>query len=203
MKLPIEKMMNIISGEVTENSKVLDLGCGNGEILNYLIDNNKIVGHGIEIDSEAIIKCIESGISVIHRDLNLFPLDFPDKSYDYVISTQTLQQVRHPELFLNEIVRVGKQAIISFPNFGSSKTRLSLLFKGKMPVVDFLPYKWYNTPNIKLLTIKDFYDYCLENKIKIMSCYFFKISDAGYKPVKFMPNFFADIAVFRIMSINS
>ncbi|HBD96345.1 MAG: methionine biosynthesis protein MetW [Spirochaetes bacterium GWF1_31_7] len=198
MKLPKEEINNIILNEIKEDSKVLDLGCGDGTLLKFLIDNKNVVGHGIDFNTEEIIKCIEKGISVIHWNLDNLPLDFPDSSYDMVILTQTLQQVYHPEKLILEILRVGKEAILSFPNFGSKSIRWQFLMKGKMPITSDLPNKWYNTPNIKLLTIKDFIDFCNENDIDIITQAYFKSDKGQHTKIKFLPNIMADIAVFKI-----
>lgn len=198
MNLPIETVYNVMSDQISENMKVLDLGCGEGDFLKYLIDNKNVIGHGIDINTDTIIKCIEKGIPIIHWDLDNLPLDFPDKSYDIVISTQTMQQVNHPERLIMEILRVGKEAILSFPNFGSRNLRWQYLIKGKMPITAELPNKWYNTPNIKLLTIKDFYDFCKENDIEIIYEAYFRTKKNKQIKVKRMPNLMADIAIFKI-----
>jgi methionine biosynthesis protein MetW len=190
----------VISEEIPQNSRVLDLGCGDGELLNYLIKTKNIHAHGLEINSSAIIKCVEKGISVIHRNLNNLPLDFPDKSYDMTILNQTITEVQKPKKIIMEMLRIGKEGILGFSNFGSLNTRASFLFRGRMPVTTELPYKWYNTPNIHLLTIKDFTDFCNYNKIEIMKKVFLKrkIFSDKYKKILFFRNMRADLAVFRI-----
>ena len=195
----------IISEEIKEKSRVLDLGCGDGVLLNYLITNKNVKGHGVDISSKAIINCMEKGIPVIQVDLNDLPLDFPKNAFDYVILNQTIQEVIHPDKILLEMLRVGKDAILGFPNFGSFNVRLKFLFSGRMPITNELPYRWYNTPNIHLSTLKDFMDFCSDNSIKISKQIFLKRKksnkagkSSNYKTIKFLPNLRADLAVFVI-----
>jgi methionine biosynthesis protein MetW len=205
MKKLKKAIHQIIAEQVPENSRALDLGCGDGVLLNYLISYKNVKGHGVDIDYKAITKCIEKGISVIQFDLNELPLDFKDKSFDIVILNQTIQEVMHPDKIIFEMLRIGKEAILGFPNFGSIKVRLMLLFKGKMPVTTDLPYYWYNTPNIHLLTLKDFKDFCKENNISIKSKVYIKSkllkfgkNKKIYKRIKLFPNLRADLAVVKI-----
>ena len=190
----------VISEEIPSGSRVLDLGCGHGDLLNFLITDKNIIGHGLEINSNAIIKCIEKGISVIHRNLNILPLDFPDKSYDITILNQTVTEVQRPKKIILEMLRIGKEGILGFSNFGSMDIRSSFLFSGRMPITSEMPFRWYNTPNIHLLTIKDFFDFCRDNNIAIIKQQFLKkrkFSDK-YKKVRLFKNLRADLAVFKI-----
>jgi methionine biosynthesis protein MetW len=195
----------LIAQEIPSNSRVLDLGCGDGVLLDFLISNKNVIGHGVDIDSKALINCIEKGIPVIQLDLNHLPLDFPDNSFDIVVLNQTIQEMRHPDKIILEMLRIGKQAILGFPNFGSCKIRFNLLFNGRMPTTKELPYNWYDTPNIHLLTIKDFYNFCKLKKINISKKIFlrrkpFKKKEKfkNYKKTNFLPNLFADLSVFVI-----
>jgi len=194
----------IIASEIPEKSNVLDLGCGDGVLLNYLMTDKKIKGHGVDINSKAIVKCIEKGIPVIQLDLNSIPLDFSDKSFDIVILNQTLQEIFRPDKIIDEMLRIGKVGILGFLNFGTLKIRLTFLFSGKMPVTKELPYYWYNTPNIHLATLKDFIDFCKKNKIKIQKSIYLKhkfISSEKlikYKKISFLPNIRSDLAIFII-----
>lgn len=203
MILPGKTVSKFISTEILQNSKVLDLGCGDGTLLKHLIEEKNIIGHGIDINTDEIIKCIEKGIPVIHWNLDNLPLDFPDNSYDTVILTQTLQQVYHPEVLIKEIIRVGKDAILSFPNFASTSIRWEFVRTGKMPITKELPNKWYNTPNIKLFTIKDFLDFCQDNDIEIIKQHYLRHTKHGYHLVRLMPNLFADVAIFKIKKKNT
>ena len=198
MKLPKELVISRISDEVAHGSRVLDLGCGDGTLLKHLKEVPNVVGYGTEIDSNAILSCIKKDINVLHWNLNDLPLDFPDHFYDTVILTHTLQQVLRPKELIDEMLRVGKEVILSFPNFGQYKLRFKLLTGGRMPSTATLPDKWYETPNIKLLTVKDFYDFCEENQIEILTHYFFRKSKFGMVPVHNFANLRADVAIFKI-----
>lgn len=205
MKKIKETIHQTIAEEMPPGCTVLDLGCGNGNLLYYLIKNKNVKGLGIDINYKVIIKCIEKGLSVIQLDLNNLPLDFPDKSFDIVVLNQTIQEVMHPDKIIMEMLRIGKQAILGFPNFGNLGVRFNFLFRGKMPKTDNLPYNWYDTPNIHLLTIKDFKTFCKNNKIKIKKKIYFKRTlfykrnqNNQYKKIRFFPNMFAEIGVFII-----
>jgi methionine biosynthesis protein MetW len=153
---------------VPESSRVLDLGCGNGELLLKLIQQKKVTGVGVDIDQDNILECIRKGLSVFQGDIDEGLAEYPDKSYDYVVLNQTLQVTRRPDYVIKEMLRVGKKAIVSFPNFGYWRARAQLFFRGRMPVYGLLPFKWYETPNIHMLTIKDFRRFCRDNSFKII-----------------------------------
>ena len=146
----------IISELINQNSQVLDVGCGDGILMEFLIKEKKVNIRGIEISKSKVQNCIAKGLTIIEGDAEKDLKQFPDKSFDYVILSQTLQAFLNPEKVINELLRVGKQAIVTIPNFGYWKIRLHLLIKGTMPVTKTLPEEWYNTPNIHLCTIKDF-----------------------------------------------
>ena len=149
----------IIADMIETGSKVLDLGCGNGALLKMLKDEKQVKGIGIEISQDEVIKCIEKGLSVIQGDIDEGLKQFPSKSYDYVVLNRTLQAVNNPEYVIQEMLRTGKKCIVSFPNFAYWKVRANFCLTGRMPKSKILPFEWYNTPNIHLLTIKDFFDY--------------------------------------------
>ena len=157
---------SLIAEMISEKSKVLDLGCGDGHLLKLLKDKKLIKGNGIEIAQTEVIKCLEKGLSVIQGDIDEGLKQFPDKSYDYVILNQTLQSTHNPNFVLDEMLRVGKKCIVSFPNFAYWRIRFYLFFTGNMPKSRILPYEWYDTPNIHLLSIKDFYEYAKKKNIK-------------------------------------
>lgn len=159
---------NIICELVEDGSNVLDLGCGDGTLLKMLQDRKHIFGRGIEINQEKVIKAINNGLSVIQGNIDDGLEDFIGQDIDYVILNQTLQSVHKPDFVIEEMLRTGKKVIVSFPNFAYWKIRLYLFFKGKMPKSKRLPFEWYNTPNIHLLTVKDFYDFCEERNVNIL-----------------------------------
>lgn len=158
---------DLITNLVEEGSSVLDLGCGDGTLLRKLIDEKSVKGKGIEINQDNVIKSIHKGLSVIQGDIDEGLADFSDNEVDYVVLNQTLQSAQKPDYVINEMLRVGKYGIVSFPNFAYWRIRLYLLIKGKMPKSKMLPFEWYDTPNIHLLTVKDFFDYCEQRNIKI------------------------------------
>jgi methionine biosynthesis protein MetW len=160
--------LKTIAELVSYNSKVLDLGCGDGSLLDFLRKHKKVNGSGIELRQEQIIECVKKGVSVVHGNLNDGLTEIKEKSFDYVLLSQTIQSVEKPDKLLKEMIRVGKQVLISFINMGYYKARLQLMFVGRMPVTNALPYQWYDTPNIHLGTIEDFRELCRNNSIKIV-----------------------------------
>lgn len=158
---------NKIIDLIEPNTKVLDLGCGNGELLEKLIHIKSVKGYGIEIDHAQIIECVKKNVPVFQENIDYGLREFSDQSFDYVILSQTLQEVQKPLFVLSEMLRVGKKAIIAFPNFAYWKIRLQVL-KGKAPKTDSLPFDWHDTPNIRIVTIHDFRMLCKKNKLKII-----------------------------------
>ena len=150
-------------------SRVLDLGCGDGGLLKFLQQEKKVRSLGVEIDANNIVACIRNGIDVIEQDLDKGLANFADNSFDTVLLTQTLQAVHRPDYVLQEMLRVGKECIITFPNFGHWQARRYLLTRGKMPVSKFMPYDWYNTPNIHFCTVKDFEVLCEQRNIRVLN----------------------------------
>ncbi len=163
----MKKEFKAIADLLPKNVSVLDVGCGDGSLMNLLIEEKNIKARGLEIKEEHVKKCISKGLSVIEGDAETELHQFPDKSFDFVILSQTLQAFYNPEQVLNDLLRVGKSAIVSIPNFGYWKVRTSLLLFGKMPVTKTLPNSWYNTPNLHMCTIKDLFNFCLDKNIKI------------------------------------
>jgi len=157
----------LIANMISEGAKVLDVGSGDGMLLDYLRREKKVIGRGIELSPEGVNQSIAKGLSVIQGNAEEEISHFPDNSFDYVILSQTLQAMDRPDIILNELLRVGKRAVVSFPNFGYWRVRLHLMLKGKMPVTKSLDYPWYSTPNIHFCTIRDFVDLCEELDIKI------------------------------------
>ena len=157
---------SIITNMIEPNLSVLDLGCGDGTLLKML-KNKGINARGIDINQDNIVKCLEKGLPVIQGDIDEGLQEYPDKSYDYVVLNQTLQSTEKPDFVIKEMLRVGNKVVVSFPNFGYWKVRFYLMFRGKMPKSRILPFQWYNTPNIHLLTIDDFYDFAKSQDFKI------------------------------------
>lgn len=184
----------VILGWVTEGSSVLDLGCGDGELLSLLIDEKQVRAQGIELSESAIHRCVARGLSVFQEDIDTGLSDYGDKSFDYVILNQTFQQVKKPDFVLTEALRVGERAIVSFPNFVYITSRFQLFFGGKVPVTSSLPYEWYDTPNLHFLSIADFRNYCKKRQIQIESSKFITKN----KQVNFLPNLLAETGLFLI-----
>jgi len=190
--LPLEH--KTILGWVKRGASVLDLGCGNGELLALLIREKNIKAQGIEIDEQAIYQCVAKGLSVFHEDIDHGLSDYADHSFNYVILNQSFQQVKKPDIVLKEALRVGKEVIIGFPNFAHYQGRLQIFFKGKTPVTPSLPYEWHDTPNLHFLSISDFIAYCYKRDIKIE-----KVAFIGKnREVKALPNLFALIGIFLV-----
>jgi methionine biosynthesis protein MetW len=160
--------LQIIASWIETGSKVLDLGCGKGDLLKFLKDHKKINGTGIERNEAKVAQCIEKGLSVLQGDINEEILDYSDRLFDYVILSQTLQQVYAPSELIRSILRIGRKGIVSFPNFSHWKVRLQLLLTGYAPITRQLPYEWYNTPNIRVITLKDFRKYSKEVGFEIL-----------------------------------
>ncbi len=190
--------LTLISEAIPPEARVLDLGCGKGELLHELIQDKKCHGQGVEIHHDAIATCVEKGIPVIHSNLDEGLGDYPDQSFDYIILSRTLQVIHRPDNILKEIIRVGKIGVISFPNFGYWKVRASLLFSGKMPVTQTLPYTWYNTPNIHLLTVKDFKEFCRKNHIQIHEQIHLNFRQKRSIPARIFPDILATQSLFFI-----
>jgi methionine biosynthesis protein MetW len=184
----------LIVNIIPERASVLDLGCGDGKLLYLLVNNRHVRGCGLEVNEKAIYECVSRGLSVSHQDIDGGLSEYGDKSFDYVILNQTLQQVKNLEKVLEEAVRVGRKVIIGFPNFAYYTSRFQMIFKGKAPVTLSLPYMWYDTPNLHFLSISDFYDYCSKKKLKIEKTVFMNKN----RIVKLFPNFFAEIGIFVI-----
>jgi methionine biosynthesis protein MetW len=188
--------LSVIAGWIAPGSAVLDLGCGDGSLLEYLIREKDVRGLGVDIDMEKIITCASRGIPVVEKNLDTALSAFKDQSYDYVILSQTIHQVERPDRLIKEILRIGKKAVVSFPNFGNLKLRLQLLLGGRMPKSHLLPYEWYQTPNIHMLTYRDFQAFCREKGIQILEKY--HIMGNSYKPTLLMANLFSEGCVALI-----
>lgn len=184
----------IISEIVGEGSKVLDLGCGDGELLAWLSAHKGVSGRGVEIDGSRVQRAIARGVSVYQGDIDHGLADYPDKAFDYVILSQTLQQTREPLKVLREMLRVGRHAIVAFPNFGHWTVRLAHLFTGGAPRTKLFPHNWYDSPNIHFLTVHDFETLAQQEGWKVER----RIFLAGKSRISWIPNLFAEVAVFLI-----
>jgi len=181
-----------IAGWVSMGSSVLDLGCGDGSLLKYLMDSRRVTGYGVEIDDDRVLACVKNGINVIQGDLERGLSEFENGSFDYVILSQTLQAVRNSERVVADMLRVAREGIVTFPNFGYWKNRLQVL-GGRMPVSENLPYEWHDTPNVHLCTIADFERFCEDFGVKILER---KVLTRG-RPVTVLPNLLGGLAVYR------
>ena len=190
--------IEVIKNWIDSGSKVLDLGCGNGEILNILSKELEATVLGVEINQNDINQCIRSGLNVIQQNIDEGLNNFGDESFDMVIMSQTIQVLKQPKQALEEVTRIGSKSIVTIPNFGYWSTRLSLLFSGKMPVTGSLPNNWYNTPNIHLCTIKDFEILCEQSGINILEKRFFNSNGGESVLAKVLPNIFAATAMYKI-----
>ena len=182
----MKKEFNTIANLVEKKSKVLDVGCGDGELMKYINENITNDIRGLEISKSNVQKCVAKGLTDIEGDAEKDLKQFPKSSFDYVVLSQTLQAFLDPENVINELLRIGKKAIVTIPNFGYWKVRIHLLFQGTMPITENLPNEWYDTPNLHMCTIKDFVNYCKKKNIKINS------SNLSFQ------NLFSDLGIFII-----
>ena len=188
----------LIESMVPRGATVLDLACGDGQLLSQLIADKQVSGSGVDISQEAVQECIAKGLSVFHGDLDGGLDDFADQSHDVVILSLSLQQLRRPRMIVREMVRVGRLAIVSFPNFAHWYTRSQLLFGGRMPVSRDLPYQWWDTPNIHLCTVKDFRRLCREEGLCIEKELYLRGVDKPPPRHPRAPNLTTRIAIFAV-----
>jgi len=194
---PLRYDLKIIASWIKPGSKVLGLGCGEGELLHYLKKEKHVKESGIEIEESKVAVCIEKGISVLQGDINEEIEDYPDNAFDYAICSQPLQQVYEPSNLIQAMMRVAKKGVVSFPNFGHYKVRLQLLLNGRAPVTKELPYEWYNTPNIRVLSFSDFQHFSNQMGFKILNkaAINTKNNNRDGNMVAFMPNLFATYGI--------
>jgi methionine biosynthesis protein MetW len=184
----------IIYEIIEPGSRVLDLGCGNGELLYLLASNKNAKAQGIEVSDEAIYQCVKKGLSVFNSDIESGLVEYPDKSFDYVILNQSMQEVTKVDFIIQEALRVGEKVIVGFPNFAYINARLRLFFRGGAPMTKALPHLWYETPNVRSLSISDFKEYCQAKNVRVLKAYYLREK----KRIWFWPNLFALNAVFLL-----
>lgn len=197
MNLALRPEFSAISEWIRPGSRVLDLGCGDGTLLRHLRETRDVTGYGLEIDPANILQCVKNGINVIQTDLDQGLQDFDEDSFDYVMMTQTLQAMHYPDRLLEEMLRVGRQGIVTFPNFGHWRLRYHLALRGRMPMSRALPHSWYDTPNIHLCTINDFEQLCRDRGIRILDR---NLADNRYRDhwtARLLPNLLGAIAIYR------
>jgi len=171
-RAPAERWQDrLIVRKIRPGASVLDLGCGAGDLLAELMCRRRVRAQGIELDPEEVVRCVERGVPVLQGDLDHGLQGFPDRSFDYVVLEETLQTLHRPLTVLSEMLRVGREGIVSFPNFAWWKVRLSLMIEGRMPETERLPYRWYDTPNIHLFTLRDFLDWAERERVRILGGY--------------------------------
>ncbi len=190
--------LELMSRWIEPNAALLDLGCGDGVLLDTLTRDRGVVGFGVEIDPELVADCIERGLNVIHQDLDDGLADFGDAAFDYVVMTQALQAVPHPHRLLRDMVRVGREAIITFPNFGHWRTRWALAIGGRMPITETLPHPWYSTPNVRLCTVRDFEELCAIEHVSILERVMVDQRHRSNAMMQRLPNLLGEIAVYRV-----
>ncbi len=184
----------IISQIIEPGSRVLDLGCGNGDLLYLLAKEKDAKVQGIEANDAAISECVKKGLSVYHSDLESGLTEYPDQSIDYVILNQSMQEVKRVDWLIQEALRVGRRAIVGFPNFAHIQARLMLFFRGKAPITASLPYRWYDTPNVRFLSMEDFRDFCREKDLIVQEAHFL----GKQREINLWPNLFALNGIFVV-----
>ena len=196
----MKKEFKVIADLLPKNIRVLDVGCGDGSLMNFLVKEKNIEVRGLELDQNNVQECIYKGLPVIQGDAETELSQFPAQSFDYVVLSQTLQAFHKPDKVLKELLRVGKFVIVSIPNFGYWKVRTSLLFFGKMPITRSLPNTWYNTPNLHMCTIKDLFNYCEDQKINITKVIGLNENDTSIikKSNLEIKNLFSKLGIFLI-----
>ena len=195
MKSAIKRLDHQVICEIVEpGSKVLDLGCGNGDLLHLLAERRSAKVQGVELNNDAIHACVEKGLSVFHSDIDSGLPYYPDQSFDYVILNQSLQEAKKVETVIAEALRVGKKVIIGFPNFAHLEARIRMFFGGRAPIASSLPYEWYSTPNLRFLSVKDFRSFCRTKGFRILEAHY--LDSQGR--VRVLPNVFSQIAIFVI-----
>jgi methionine biosynthesis protein MetW len=190
--------LELIQKWIEPDSRVLDLGCGDGTLLSYLKAHKSVNGVGLEIDADNIQCCIDRGVNVIEQDIDKGLNNFQSSSFDTVLLAQTIQALSRPDALLDEMLRIGKKGIVTFPNFGNWKSRVFLACVGRMPVSEFMPHEWYNTPNIHFCTVKDFDKLCVDKGIRVLARTVVNAQHEGSWAMKSWPNLLGEIAIYHL-----
>jgi methionine biosynthesis protein MetW len=190
--------LNILQQWIEENSRVLDLGCGDGTLLHSLNQSHHIEGYGLEIDHDQITACIAKGVNVIETDINKGLAHFATNSFDTVLMTYSLQTLKRPDKTIDDMLRIGKECIVTFPNFGNLRARSHLFFHGEMPVTKQLEWQWYDTPNIHFCTVRDFEALCRQKSIRILDRQVVCENILDRQLMKFWPNLFGETAIYHL-----
>lgn len=190
--------LDIIADWIEPESRVLDLGCGDGSLMAHLARERQVHGYGLEIDLQNIRACIRSGVNVIQTNLDKGLGDFDDNSFDYVIMTEALQVMRRPDLLVEDMLRIGRRCLVTFPNFGHWRCRVGLGFRGRMPVSRTLPDAWYDTPNIHLCTVADFESFCAARQIQVLQRSVVDQNNRSPSSIRLLPNLFGEIALYKL-----
>lgn len=190
--------LKIISDWIPSGARVLDLGCGDGTLLAHLQAERNVQGYGLEIDADNVVSCVAAGVNVLQLDIDAGLTQFEDNSFDFVLMTSALQEVQRPDLLMAEMLRIGRESVVTFPNFGHWKPRFSLAFRGRMPVSRALPNKWYDTPNIHLCTVHDFEVLCREQHIDITRRYVVNNAHHSNWGMRLWPNLLGEIALYQL-----
>ncbi|MBI0181964.1 methionine biosynthesis protein MetW [Snodgrassella sp. W8158] len=192
--VPLRDDLQMIFDWITPNSRVLDLGCGDGELLAALVKHKNCQGYGLEINTNSVLAAMQRGINVIQADLEAGLQHFNDNSFDIIVLSQTIQSMQNTENILQEMKRVAAETIVTFPNFGYWRNRLQIALGGHMPVSERMPYQWYNTPNIHWCTLQDFDKLCAKNHLKILQ----RAVMSGNKRISLWPNLLGSLAFYRV-----
>jgi len=188
----------VIGNLIDPGARILDLGCGNGDLMAFLADSRNTRGQGIELNESAVYECVRKGLNVCHGDIESGLQEYPDQSFDYVILNQSLQEVRQADALLTDALRVGRRVIVGFPNFAWIGSRFRLFFQGRSPITAALPYRWYDSPNVRFLSIDDFRDFCSRKGIEILKATYL----TGERIIFCRPNLLAEVAVFLLTTAS-
>lgn len=190
--------LRVVADLINPQARVLDLGCGEGDLLAHLQRDKQVNGYGLDVDADNIRICLSKGVNVIEQNLDEGLANFDDNSFDMVVMTETLQSVRRPDRLLKEMLRIGEECIVTFPNFGHWRCRAQLVLRGRMPLATHLPHRWFDTPNIHLCTFKDFEQLCADTGLNIIQRRVVDPKHTEHRLASALPNLFGTIAFYRL-----